>query len=80
MKLTPDLLKSIIMEEVKKMGKKMKQPADVAKSAPEVDADGYADSLENHFDMYKALGLEEARLVRRLGKIREAKASIKKKI
>ena len=79
--LTPDILRSIIEEEVKGFGK-MGDVED--ESAEEVDADEQADSVERpvdwkkanaikesdtldgHMDYVKALKIEEARLTRRL--------------
>jgi regulator of replication initiation timing len=58
----------------------MESTEDAAKDAEEVDADGYADSLENHIDHYKALGLEETRLIKRLAQIHEAKKAAAKKV
>ena len=77
MKLTSTLLKRIIMQEVAKFGKE-RSTEDAAGDADEVEADEYADTLENPHNYYKALGLEEARLVKRLNKIREAKKTILK--
>jgi hypothetical protein len=76
MKLTSNVLKKIVMQEVAKF-KAMKSTESAAKDADEVDADELADTLENPHNYYKALGLEEARLVKRLKKIREAKAILK---
>lgn len=79
MKLTPRLLKKIIEEEAAKFGKPV-DTEDAADDAEETDADEYADSLEKHIDFVKALKIEETRLTKRLGKIREAKAIAAKKI
>ena len=75
MKLTSALLKKIIMQEVAKFGKE-RSTEDAASDAEEVEADEFADTLENPHNYYKALGLEEARLVKRLNKIREAKKTL----
>jgi len=85
MKLTSTVLKRIIAEEVAKIKEAklfgdMESTEDAAKDAEEVDADEYADSLEHHVDHYKALGLEEARLVKRLSQIQEAKKKVAKKV
>jgi hypothetical protein len=79
MRLTRDLLKKIILKEVAKF-KAEKSTEDAAKEADEVDADEYADTLENPHNYYKALGLEEARLEKRLKRIKETKAALKRKI
>jgi len=83
MKLTTTVLKRIIAEEVAKFKEAklfgdMESVEDV--DAKEVDADELADSLEHHVDHYKALGLEEARLVKRLYQIQEAKKKVAKKV
>lgn len=78
-KLTPSMLKSIIEEEVAKFGKVV-ATADKAKETEEVDADEFADSLEKHIDYVKALKIEEARITKRLSRIKEAKARALKKI
>jgi hypothetical protein len=85
MKLTTTVLKKIIAEEVSKFRESklfgdMESTEDAAKDAEEVDADEYADSLENHIDHYKALGLEETRLIKRLAQIHEAKKAAAKKV
>lgn len=78
-KLTPRLLRNIIGEEVAKFGD-MDDVEKKAKDTEETDADEYADSLEKHIDYVKALKVEEARTVKRLVKIREAKQRVLKKI
>jgi len=83
MKLTTTVLKRIIAEEVAKFQETklfgdMESVEDV--DAEEVAASEYADSLEHHIDHYKALGLEEARLVKRLSQIQEAKKTVAKKV
>lgn len=88
-KLTPDLLRSIIAEETKGFGA-MKDVEDCADDAEETDADELAGSVERpvdwqkankvseartldeHMNYVKGLKMEEARLVRRLLKLREA--------
>lgn len=79
MKLTPRLLKKIIEEEAAKFGD-MVDTEDAADDAAETDADEYADTLEKHIDYVKALKIEEARLMKRLAVIREAKTRVAKKI
>lgn len=79
-KLTPALLRSIIEEEVSKSFGDMEDVEKKADKTEETDADEYADALEKHIDYVKALKVEESRLVKRLGKIREAKQRVLKKI
>ncbi len=78
-KLTPALFRKIIEEEVAKFGD-MEDTEKAAKDTEETDADEYADALEKHIDYVKALKIEEARTVKRLAKIREAKQRVLKKI
>lgn len=79
-KLTPALLRQIIEEEVSKNFGEMEDTEKAAKDTEETDADEYADALEKHIDYVKALKIEETRTVKRLAKIREAKARVLKKI
>lgn len=79
MKLSAKVLKQLVQEEVKKFG----EPVDLVKKAKEteeVDADEYADTLEKHIDMMKALKIEEARLKKRLVQIQERKVRLAKLI
>lgn len=75
MKLTSQLLKKIIMEEVSKFGD-MKDVEDV--EATELTADEYGDdkSLEKKINYMKALKIEEGRLRRRLDKIVETRRKV----
>jgi hypothetical protein len=82
-KITPEILKQIIVQEAKKIQKeaaleKAKRPEDV--DADEVEADEYADALENKIDHYKALKVREAKLQKTLEQIKEAKLKIRKTI
>lgn len=82
MKLTSEMLKRIIEEEVKKSKgkKKSKSKSDSMEvKAKEVDADGYgkSENLENHVNYAAALKLEHKRLIKRLKKISEERARIK---
>jgi len=84
MKLTTTVLKKIIAEEVSKFqeSKLFGDMGDVEDvDAAEVDADalGTDKALENPIDHYKALGLEETRLIHRLAQIHEAKKKVAKK-
>lgn len=73
MKLTNNLLRRIIEEEVAKFG----DMQDVEKvKADETDADEYADALEKKIDYLKALKIEETRLRRRLTQINEARRKL----
>ncbi len=78
-------LRKLVMEEASKLSGELEDIESV--EAEEVDADGYADSLESDIDMYKKMGLEERRLhreykkiVREARKVRRNKNLAKKKI
>ncbi len=75
MKLTSELLKKIIAEEVAKFGE-MGDVEDV--KAEELDADelGSDKALEKKIDYIKALKIEETRLRNRLKTIAEARARV----
>lgn len=79
MKLTAKGLKQLVQEEVGKFGK-VKDVKDVAKKTKEVEADGYADTLEKQVDQMKALKIEESKLKARLAMISERKAKLAKLI
>lgn len=78
-RLTPALLKKFIKEESAKFGD-MQDVEDVADDAEETDADELADSLEKQIDYVKALKIEEARTMKRLARIKEARARAVRKI
>lgn len=78
-KLTSSLLRKIVQEEVSKFGD-MEDTQKVAKDTDEVDADEIADSLEKKIDYVKALKIEEARLVKRIMKIRENRSRVMRSI
>lgn len=86
MKLSAKVLKQLVQEEVKKFGKP-EEVEKVAKKTKEVDADEYADTLEKHVDMMKALKIEEGKIQKflaraqgRLAKIQEQKSKLAKLI
>ncbi len=83
-KITPEVLKQIIVQEARKLRMEAAQeeadrPEDV--EAHELkDAGDYAETLGHHIDHYKALKIHEARLKAKLAKIEEAKATVQRKI
>jgi hypothetical protein len=79
-KLTPNLLRKIIEEEVAKNFGDMEDVEKKANDTEETDADEFADSLEKHIDYVKALKIEEGRLTKRLVKLRETRQRVLKKI
>lgn len=78
-KLTPELLRKIIDEEVGKFGD-MEDVEKRAKDTDETEADEYADALGKHIDYMKALKIEETRLKKRLSQVQEARVRTAKKI
>ena len=76
MKLTPSILRKLVLEEVAKL-KSEKLKAD---AADEVEADELADTLENHIDFLKALKIKESRLTKQAQAVREQRAKLFKKI
>ena len=81
MKLTSQLLRRIIEEEVAKFGD-MESTEDRAKDTEEVDADEFGSdkAVEKHIDFIKALKIEESRLRRRLAKIQETKKRLARRL
>ena len=81
MKLTTQLLKKIIEEEVAKFGD-MEDTTSRAKDTDEVDADEFGSdkTLEKKIDYIKALKIEESRLRNRLKKIAETRFRVLRSI
>ena len=52
----------------------------VADKAPEVDADEFADSIEQDIDWMKALKIHERLLQKKLKRLREAKSKISRRL
>ena len=82
-KITPEILKQIIVQEARKLQLEAAQedaahPSDV--DADETDASEYADSVEHKIDYMKALNIHEKRLRAKLAKVQEAKAKIARKV
>ena len=78
-------LRRFVMREAAKLSGEL-EPVDKVK-AEEVDADGYADTLEQDLDIYKAMKIKEAKLRRRYRrmmsearKVRRNKRIAKKRI
>ena len=84
-RITPAILKRLVVEEARKLRTEVLEtgqsdPEKVAKSAPEVDADDQANTLEKDIDFIKVLKIKESRLSRRLREVRRAKARLRKRI
>lgn len=84
-KMTSSALRRFVMKEAAKLSGELE---DVSKTkAEEVEADEYADTLEQDLDIYKAMKIKEARmrrqyrkLVREARRVRKNKNLAKKKI
>ena len=82
-KITPAVLKRVILDEARKLRMEtLEQGKEDSEKvvADEVDADDYANTLEQEIDFIKALKIKEQRLVRGLKKIREAKNKLRRRI
>ena len=69
-------LRRFVLRESEKLSGELDPVEDV--SAEEVDADGYADTLEQDIDMYKAMKIKEARLRRRYRKMMSEARKVRK--
>lgn len=81
-KLTPALLKKLVMEEKRKIQESLEQGEEEVEKvdADEVDADEYADSIEKDLDFIKVLKIQERILNRKMKKVQEAKDRIKSRL
>ena len=89
-KLTPTLLRKIVLEETKRVRRSRRMRENLSGVlepvedvvADEVDADklGTSVALEKDIDHAKVLKLEEAKLTRRIKKIREARKRVRARI
>ena len=84
-KMTPAALKRFVMKEAAKLSGELEPVEKV--EAKEVDADEFANTLEQDIDIYKAMKIQESRmrrqyrkLVREARKVRKNKQLAKKKI
>ena len=78
-------LKNFIMKEIaqlreEKMSGKLADATKVADEVEEVEASEYATSLEKEIDYMKALDIQEAKLVKKLRQINEAKNKLRSSI
>ena len=74
--MTPAQLRRFVIRESEKLSGESQPVEDV--SAEEVDADGYADTLEQDIDMYKAMKIKEARLRRKYRKMMSEARKVRK--
>lgn len=81
-KLTPALLRRMVMEELKRSKSKISETLEQEKERPEkvkaeeVEADELADTLAKNIDYVKALKIQESQLIKRLRLVREAKRAL----
>ena len=81
-KLTPALLKKLVMEEKRKLMETLEQGKEDSEkvSADETDADELADTLEQDIDFMAALKIKEATLKKQYAKVQAAKKRVLKRI
>lgn len=75
-RLSASQLRRFVIRESEKLTGELDPVEDV--SAEEVDADGYAETLESDIDMYKAMKIKEARLRRRYRKMMSEARKVRK--
>ena len=66
-RMSSSQLRKFVIRESEKLSGELESVEDV--SAEEVDADGYAETLESDIDMYKAMKIKEEKLRRRYKKL-----------
>jgi hypothetical protein len=74
--MSANALRRFVLRESEKLSGELTPVEDV--SAEEVDADGYADTLEQDIDMYKAMKIKEARLRRKYRKMMSEARKVRK--
>jgi len=81
-RLTPALLKKLVLEEKRKIQETLEQDEEAVEKvdAEEVDADEMADSLEQNIEWMAALKIQESILKRKYAKVQKAKKRLVKKI
>ena len=85
-KLTPAILRKIVLQEKRRMMKETSDPVAAGIEDPEkvdaeeTDAVEYAGSLEKDIDHMKALKVHERKLRLKLKKIQEAKKKIRNRV
>ena len=81
-KLTPTLLRKIVLLEQRKMSESLEQgKEDIEKvEAEEVPAKDLADSIEQDIDWMKALKIQERRIIKKLTEVRKAQRRVRVKL
>jgi len=79
------MIKRMIVQEARRLHKEVLETGkeDVEKAAKdtdEVDADEYADSIEQDIDWMKALKIHESRLARKLREVRTTKKRLARRL
>ena len=75
-RMSASQLRRFVIRESEKLTGELEPVEDV--SAEEVDADGYAETLESDIDMYKAMKIKEAKLRRRYRKMMSEARKVRK--
>ena len=81
-KLTPALLRRIVLEEQRKLSESLEQGEEKVEDveAEEVPAKDLADSLELDLDFMKALKIQERRILKKLTEVRKAQRKVSAKL
>jgi hypothetical protein len=82
-KLTPKLLRKLVLQEKKRIRETLESGTleDVEKvKGEEVEADEYADSIEQDIDWMKALKIHERRLKTKLKRVQENRGKLRRRI
>ena len=81
-KLTPTLLRKIVLLEQRKMSESLEQgKEDIEKvEAEEVPAKDLANSIEQDIDWMKALKIQERRIIKKLTEVRKAQRRVRVKL
>ena len=81
-KLTPSLLRRIVLEEKKKIMETLEQGKEESETvkADETEADELADTLEQDIDFMAALKIKEATLRKQFAKVQAAKKRVLRRI
>ena len=75
-RMSASQLRRFVLRESEKLTGELEPVEDV--SAEEVDADGYAETLESDIDMYKAMKIKETRLRRKYRKMMSEARKVRK--
>ena len=81
-RLTPRMLKRMVLQEKRRLRETLEQGKDDASKvdAEEADADEQAETLEKDIDYIKVLKIEERKLQRKLRRVNEAKKKLRRRV